>query len=387
MRSKNLLFFFIALTGLAACSQGNRNFTVIGDVKGMPEQTIVLEQLYANDVIEIIDSQRSKADGHFEVAGISPEPGLYRLHFRPNKFILLSVDKGNVKVNAEWNALENYSVSGSPSSENLRHFVVAIREHLRDFNTMNMVIDTLETRGNDSILTIAKKDLADLRLNFTQFVEHYADTTPYLPNAVFAARMLNLASEGNYLSAFSQGLHRRFPRAKMAADFNDYYTKTSAKLKQPKHQTVNLENGAPAPEVALPGVDGKVVTLSSLRGKFVLLDFWASWCQPCRKENPNVVAAYKKYKNNNFTILGVSLDNAKEPWMKAIADDHLEWTHVCDFKGWASEAASTYSVQSIPSNFLIDTSGRIIGHNLQGEALEQKLNEIFSSSAPATSKP
>src|SRR4051812_38965794 len=117
MRLKLHFLIFIALSGLTACSSSNRKFNIIGNIAGMPEQTIVLEQLNANDIITIVDSERSKPDGHFELSGISPEQGLYRLHFHPGKFILLSIDKGNIKVTGDWNSFENYTVTGSAASE------------------------------------------------------------------------------------------------------------------------------------------------------------------------------------------------------------------------------------------------------------------------------
>jgi peroxiredoxin len=140
--------------------------------------------------------------------------------------------------------------------------------------------------------------------------------------------------------------------------------------------------GAVAPDFTQADADGKPVKLSSFRGKYVLLDFWASWCGPCRQENPNVVRAYNKYKSKNFTILGVSLDKpgAKDAWQAAVKSDGLVWTQVSDLKFWDNEAAGLYAVRAIPQNYLIDPQGKIIGKNLRGEELQKKLAELFPGS-------
>ncbi|QIH35918.1 TlpA disulfide reductase family protein [Sphingobacterium sp. DR205] len=141
-----------------------------------------------------------------------------------------------------------------------------------------------------------------------------------------------------------------------------------------------VDVGATAPEFTLPDTNEKQVSLSSFRGKYLLVDFWASWCGPCRRENPNVVAAFNKYKNKGFDILGVSLDggnDARSKWTQAIADDKLSWTQVSDLQGWQSNVSKLYKVSAIPANFLLDPNGKIIAKNLRGEELDQKLAEIL----------
>lgn len=135
--------------------------------------------------------------------------------------------------------------------------------------------------------------------------------------------------------------------------------------------------GYPANDFTQATPDGKQVSLSDFKGKYVLLDFWASWCRPCRAENPNVVMAYNRFKDKGFTVLGVSLDQNKEQWVGAIQTDRLTWTHVSDLKGWGNEAGKLYNVTGIPQNFLIDKDGKIVAKDLRGQALEEKLAEIL----------
>jgi peroxiredoxin len=136
--------------------------------------------------------------------------------------------------------------------------------------------------------------------------------------------------------------------------------------------------GSVLADFSQPDTSGVSVSLSSLRGKYVLVDFWASWCGPCRQENPNVVAAFNKYKSKNFTVLGVSLDKAKPAWIEAINMDGLTWTHISDLQGWQNSVAQQFQIFNIPQNFLIGPDGKVIGKNLRGPALERKLARILN---------
>ena len=163
-----------------------------------------------------------------------------------------------------------------------------------------------------------------------------------------------------------QKLGEEFPSDKL-------YTQVKPQLEALKKTAI----GQVAPDIELTTPDGKKVKPSDFRGKYLLLDFWASWCMPCRRENPNVVRMYKKYKDKGFEILGISLDRDKNKWIQAIKSDGLVWHHGSDLKGWQSEAAKLYGVSSIPNTFLLDKEGRIIAKGLRGPTLEQKLKELL----------
>ena len=185
--------------------------------------------------------------------------------------------------------------------------------------------------------------------------------------------IINQFENQKYLTEINNAIENANQQKKFLAQQED---RALQELNQRKK--LGIEIGSKAPEIALSDLNGKIIKLSSLKGKVVLIDFWASWCRPCRAENPNVVRLYKKYKNKNFTIFSISLDQDKNKWIDAINQDKLSWpNHVSELSGWRSTSATKYGVSSIPKTFLIDKNGIIIGYDLRGEALENKLSELL----------
>ncbi len=197
------------------------------------------------------------------------------------------------------------------------------------------------------------------------------DKTPgksQMRKVLYSGLLNGLAQNKNELYAYLGGQYlKEFPEP----------TAFTYNLEAEVKEMQKLGVGAQAPELNFPSPEGPSVSLSSLKGKVVLIDFWASWCRPCRAENPNVVRIYQKYHSKGFEILGVSLDKEKDKWVQAIQDDNLTWKHVSDLGGWQSASAKAYSVTSIPMTYLVDKEGNILGKGLRGPALEQKLQSIF----------
>ena len=197
---------------------------------------------------------------------------------------------------------------------------------------------------------------------------------------------LMLYAFGNYVGDFRSMTARDVPKVRIYSNMLSDSLRNTAGLQAIAQQLKNKETfettvavGQPAPDFTQNDTAGHPVSLSSYRGKYVLLDFWASWCGPCREENPAVVLAYKKYHNKGFEILGVSLDQNEQSWKKAIRIDKLTWTHVSDLKYWNNAVAKVYGVQGVPQNFLIDPQGKIIARGLRGEELDKQLSEIYKN--------
>jgi peroxiredoxin len=277
---------------------------------------------------------------------------------------------------------ESYEVKGSPASQRMKDFVVGFNGKLQAIFLNVQRADSLKNiNGSDSVITA----LETTATNFGKEVKTLSmEAFKKADNP--ALLMFEL---GYYQSTANNPAFR--VEALQTADVSQIVNETA--LKFPNHPgVISIKNsldaqllkeqgwvGKQAPEIALPDVNGKQVTLSSYRGKYVLVDFWASWCNPCRLENPTVVKAFKKFKDKNFTILGVSLDqpDGKDAWVAAIMKDNLTWTHVSDLKYWQSMVVPLYNIESIPFNVLVDPDGKVIAQALHGSQLEAKLSEVL----------
>lgn len=358
-------------------------FEVSGTITNNSATMIYLEHLpMATAQATVVDSARLGKDGKYELKSGSLESSVFNLRLDRSAYPFASVinDVKKVTVNVTFSKEnkefpEKYEVKGSDASNKMKDFMFAFNSQLQAIYFKDQLADSLQKAGaSDSAIAVLQTERSKLAVDARTLLDSSLQQSgnPALTMFVLGYYQSTANIAGYQLAGLGESEVKKIID-ELAAKFPAH-----TRLAEIKKSLAGLV-GSPAPEITLPDPNGTPVKLSSFRGKYVLVDFWASWCKPCRQENPNVVKAFNRFKDKNFAILGVSLDRPgqKDDWTNAIMQDKLTWTHVSDLMYWNSPIVPLYNISGIPYNVLVDPEGKIIGEKLFGEALEEKLAEVL----------
>jgi peroxiredoxin len=377
---KNILYIIIVVILFNSCLQSKK--TVIEGTVNHAE-SVAVSLVDMNDIRYILVDTSTIKGNNLNINTYINNSGLYCLNFGEKGekgIIYLYLESGDhITINmADMNNPMDYTLSGNDESQAIAKLIQYVGNSSIKEKIVHDNIDTLEIRNEvkDSLR------IAFINRNNSDYVRFLKNFIAEQKNPVIAAFAINFFGDYNtqqempYIMETVDALAKKAPKSPYIKQFSDALQSYKDAILQ--EEQGGLPIGSKAPNITLPNWNGDTLSLKNLQGKYVLLDFWASWCPPCRAENPNVVAQYQKYKDKGFDVFSVSLDNGTKMWKNAIEKDGLVWkNHVSDLKGWHSSVVQLYAVESIPTTYLLDKTGKIIAKNLRGKALEYKLMELF----------
>ena len=369
------LMIFLAI-GMLACTKHKPEVgwqvRIHGKVKNPVEGAISIHA-WADTTNHQEPVDYDPSDSTFSKTLNLTEPGYYRISFFGQQLLDVILDHADLEINVDGNSqMGSVEVKGSPDVA-LMEKIEAIRKGFQESEEMA----SLNMRFAEAVQARDEKKITALQEAYQQALNNSNDSIAAVLEA--AAPSLGVI---NLINSNVIDRDRHFDDlTRIAAKFTGAWAGYGpvkdflAAIALMKQTAI----GQPAPEIALPDQEGKLIKLSSFRGKYVLVDFWAKWCGPCRRENPNLLMAYKQFKGDRFEVIGVSLDRSKSDWLQAIAEDRLEWVHVSDLRYFDSQAARDYNISSIPYSILVDPQGIIVAKNLRGNALHKTLAAFLNT--------
>ena len=348
-------------------------FILEGKLKNSPQHLLILWEMTPQQLV-FIYSARTDDEGNFKIIGHTKHDIFCQLQMGPQASVYMMLNNDS-RLELDLSLVGNYvdyDIKGEELSDSrlLRKIVKANQSFMKDFDALRKEAEAIQKDGN------GMQQAAVINSRYTRLMKQRND---FMLNTAMARKEGFIPYFIVAFGALDKPGYELIKHAVVCAEKANNKSKYAIEIKEKFQNEASLMIGGKAPEISLMSPDNKKITLSSLRGKIVMIDFWASWCGPCRRENPNVVRLYQQYKDKGFEIMGVSLDTDRNRWKAAIEADGLTWIHGSDLKGWRSAPAGLYQVHSIPQTFLLDAEGKIIAKGLRGEALAHKLEELIGS--------
>lgn len=369
-----LTTIILLLLSFGCTTQETSNFTISGQIKNPQNGKIVLSQL------EDINRKKTRVIGAFPVDSAGKfsqdfdlEPHIYTLDFYGKEKVTLAIDKGQkIEIVADGNNLKNVQIKGSEDTnkfmayekfraESLQRLVKSVRDEIKNLETQN------KPENEEKIEELTVKEVEN-------YEKHRDELNDFIKNKMgssIAIYPTTLRWDGERNIELYDSLAKSFAEKHQKLE-------VSKRIKEKVETLKNTSMGGKSAEMKMPDKDGKEVALSDMKGKYILIDFWASWCGPCRRESKKIEGLYEKYKDKGFEIYGVSLDTERDLWLKAMEQDKRVWTNVSTLQGFETPASFEYAVTALPAKFIIDSEGKIIAKNLHGDKLKEKVEELFA---------
>lgn len=376
---KKLLLVVTALAVMISCNKAGENeYTVTGTINGIADgKTVMLEIQDETGQLKAVDTVKVEK-GKFTFTGSAKEPDMHLLNIQGiSGKIPFILENGEIEMTINKDSINDTRVTGTYNNEELTSYKLkgmAVQKKMMKFQKDNeAIMKTAMTNQDTAAMGKLRKEYSKFQDEFTIQSETYVKSHPkaFISALIIEGMFNQMAPDFEKIKKFYDGLDKSVKDTKHGKKIK----KNLDELLKPVVKPVEV--GQIAPDFSAPNPDGKVTSLKESKGKITIIDFWASWCKPCRQENPNMVALYKQYHSKGLNIIGVSLDEKKEAWTKAIAADQLTWTHVSNLKEFEDPIAVQYSIKLIPSTIIIDETGKVVAKDLRGADLKAKVASLL----------